>query len=340
MANTSIRNSISCLNMFERAVQDPCSHGCDNEDDSGFSNMWRQSLSDPAGVTNANNNNNSVNDGELDELDPLNEIELSSEDIRPSTRNDNDNNDNDNEEQEDEKEEEEPLVWTNPFSNGAATSKEKQRQLLSKRRRSTINNGLSMRRTRTNSSCYIQQQSRRPLRSSMVEQSPAGQQQRNSNTTTNNNNMTCNRSFSNGFPITSTSNTPYSSLSATTSSGNINNMNNMNSDTCWVHPKTLSHSSCSSILTHLYGLEKYISSDLDALAFEDVSSSTPTTTATEGFINNNLPKNNVMMQTDDRSRSDLNLNRLPEVTTTTTDFPNVTKRQKSFIEQSLANSFS
>ncbi|SMN18876.1 similar to Saccharomyces cerevisiae YMR081C ISF1 Serine-rich, hydrophilic protein with similarity to Mbr1p [Maudiozyma saulgeensis] len=304
MANTSIRNGISCLNMFERAVQDPCSHGCDNEDDSGFSTMWRQNQSDPIHMNDVTDNHS---DNELDELDPLHEVELSPENLQQTTTTEKNEDTNIDE----------PLIWTNPFNKGTDITKERQRQLLSRRRRSTTNNnGLSLRRTRTNSSCYIQQQSRRPLRSSMVEQSP-GQQQRN---------VTSHRSFSNGLPITSTVDTPYSSLSATTSSGNISH------DNCWVRPKTLSHSSCSSILTHLYGLEKYISSDLDALAFEDASSTT-----TDVSINNDLPRNNVIMQTDDNSHSDLNLNRISD---TTDDLANVTKRQKSFIEQSLANSFS
>lgn len=337
MAN--IRNSISCLNMFERAVQDPCSHGCDTEDDTILQEQ---------------------NQDEMDELDPLKE--------GISLNNDNDTNDyitkkntrgRKQNKHINESRSSTPLIWNNPFGNGLDQfihESPQQGMLLDKRKSSTFNglpnNNLTIRRTRTNSSCYIQQQSRKPIRNSFN-----NKRKSTSNSTTNiniNNNNRKSlqyRSKSNNNiqkKINSTeSDTP--SVPSLRSRSNTTNdfMNNNCSNSRWVQPSSLSHSSCSSILSHLYGLEKYISSDLDALAVED-----PNNNNNSNNINNNINLPNFgTYQNPNNSQSDLILTNYTNTTpistntptstnNTTEDFINGNKRQKSFIEQSLANSFS
>ncbi|KAG0665801.1 Set1/Ash2 histone methyltransferase complex subunit ASH2 [Maudiozyma exigua] len=337
MAN--IKNSISCLNMFERAVQDPCSHGCDTEDDTILQEQ---------------------NQDEMDELDPLKETHTSLNNIHAS---DSDNNNNNTDEYITKKNTRgrskdknsdsgsiPPLIWNNPFGNGLDQYTDEypqQGMLLDKRKSSTFNgipnnNSLAIRRTRTNSSCYIQQQSRKPIRNSTNSTRKSTSISTNNNNNNNNNNkfLLQYRSKSNNNILKKNtsvaSETPSIRSRSHTTNEFINNNNNVNSK--WVQPSSLSHSSCSSILSHLYGLEKYISSDLDALAAEDHKA-------------NKIISNLITFPNTNNSQSDLVFsnytNTIPTSTNTSTsanntseDFINGTKRQKSFIEQSLANSFS
>ena len=283
---------------------------------------------------------------------------------------------------------------------------------------STPTQGLALNRSRTNSSCFIQQQSRRSLRSSIGEGSVPQRCKQGSGevpcrpkfcsadtplrkrssadvprcshnsadmSRCSHNSADMSRCNHNSADMSkggraSTDMSRYargprckhSSISSGSSSSLYPNL---------VQPETFSHSSCSSILTHLYGLDKYISSDLDArssFSTEDGfsalgSGSTRHDSNGSGSgagtypllpgqtynIPGALPdlggnragaspttapppdSNILLYSSSHNSRSDLSLRSytgaqipFPE------DFVGVRKRQKSFIEQSLASSFS
>lgn len=348
MAN--IKNSISCLNMFERAVQDPCSHGCDTEDDTILQEQNQDEMDelDPLKETDTSLNNIDSSDSDIDNNNNNNNNDIDTNDYitKKNTRGRSQNKDSDSGNIA-------PLIWNNPFGNGLdqyTDESPQQGMLLDKRKSSTFNgipynnnNNLAIRRTRTNSSCYIQQQSRKPIRNS----TNSTRKSTSISTSNNNNNnkfLLQYRSKSNNNILKKNSSvvsdTPSIRSRSNTTNEFINNNNNNNNsiNSKWVQPSSLSHSSCSSILSHLYGLEKYISSDLDALAAEDHKT-------------NKIIPNLITFPNTNNSQSDLVFsnytNTIPTSANTSTsanntseDFINGTKRQKSFIEQSLANSFS
>lgn len=472
----SVRNSIQCRNLFERAVQDPCSHGCDYEDDDGLQQI-AESASRSASVSASISGTALYSDCDDsdsmhtaptfalgdDPLDPLAETysgvesgpsesplhprsatasthrrlqQLSVEDAlgRPdprrtgtpvpapstqtSARSDSGTgrtysagvsagasagvsaaaktNAAANSA---------PPVWTNPFAHAGDDTPQdtqaaqglggpfafvRQGSVATAATATTqVPQGLALNRTRTNSSCYIQQQTRRSLRSSLGEPA-AGPRKPSQNAQgplllASNPNSNFN-SISSGSASVGPPGAParckHSSISST-SSGNYPNL---------VRPKTFSHSSCSSILTHLYGLDKYISSDLDARSsfstedgFSILNSDHPYGNASSfsGGGNSPLlaghtynfsaafpdlggkpesgntstnpneatptpapaPNNPALLLSNQNSRSDLSLHNYPGAPPGTQipfpmDFVGHRKRQKSFIEQSLASSFS
>ncbi|CCF57975.1 hypothetical protein KAFR_0D03270 [Kazachstania africana CBS 2517] len=391
-SNSELSHSMLCLSMFERGVQDPCSAECDNEDENTLMKLSQmENVSD-----NNNNIGNNMNEdisyfdlenricsdeeqefkifgspdsgsrrrSNYETIDPLKSSSRSFSNVpiqefarsnsrSPNTRKLESLSSNEPFNEKIHRHERHfstsstvsPPTWTNPFtskqivrpqqnfrkvqtmpyiSNAIRANKASTGTNVHENREERSNSSISyppelIRNSRANSANFLYQLSRQPLRPSIRSAS-------------------INKVSESTFPGCKAGDTHH------------------DNDTFTGTRRTTSRSSCSSILTHLYGIEKYVSSDLDALSTEgysniesaDVVSSPisnqgehtldtiPRTLSTPAESLKN-PMESSVLYSNQNSKSDLSLKKYP-VLPYGLRKPH-RKRRKSYIEKSLANSF-
>ncbi|CCC67091.1 hypothetical protein NCAS_0A05330 [Naumovozyma castellii] len=324
------RNNICCLNMFERAVQDPCCQACDMEDENNSEDLF-QNYTAIRELERSDKSLSPLNETfyQTDEVDPLEEngrgagkstdlpsnimqlndplrqqpsrhhrraatLSTSKYTIHNENGNDNDNNDTN------------PLflkqrmkpqdlrkIKTAPYFDTGCMS-----ELPNKPNYQINSSPFFLRNSRRNSCNLIHQMSRKPTQSEPR---------------------------------------PYSSMSA--NARQENNKIDTFSDYIADSPngqRSLSQVSCAAIPTHLYGLEKYVTSELDAMSStdeykieskcEDAEQVRGTSVSSSQLMTGNEP-----LTMNVRRRSSNNKGG---------SISNPRHRKKSFIEASLGSSFS
>lgn len=280
-SNSELTNGLQCLNLFERSVQDPFSQDCDIEDEvtlRSLSNVRNLTLNDINDLTNDNNIISSQTNYDKPEINQNNLGDTTNENF-------------------------DKLFWNNPFKNGDTTTKRKPMKINSIKASNSGNcndfpNKNYLKETRTlpslkrNASVtrkhitsMISPLSRRRANSSSLIQQFANTTSSTNNINSNSNSNNNNNNIINSLPITH-----HNSMSLNNFNNNEINLDNGNnclnentndfdiftslkrtgssstSSNNSFRPILSSHSSRSSFLTHLCGLEKYISTDLDALS--------------------------------------------------------------------------